>query len=76
MTRPTHDQWMKLVLGAFAVGLAWAAMSAAVHGKVDKAEYRADQARVNQRLDDADSLKRDVRLILCHLQPQTIGCPR
>jgi hypothetical protein len=76
MTRPTHDQWAKLVAAAFAVGLAWAAMSAAVHGKVDRADYDRDQGEVRRRLDTADSLKADVRAIRCHLQPQTIGCPR
>lgn len=76
MTRPTHDQWLRFVLGAFVVGGAWAAMSAAVHSKVDKADYARDSARVERRLDNADSLRSDVRAIRCHLQPLTIGCPK
>lgn len=76
MTRPTQDQWVRLVIGAFLVGIAWKALNASVDGKVNTVDYQRDQAEVKRRLDGADSLKADVRAILCHLQPLTIGCPQ
>lgn len=75
MTRPSQDQWVKIVIGAFLLGGTWVALTSAVSSKVDKADYVRDQTEIRQRLNATDSLRSDVRAIRCYLQPKTIGCP-
>lgn len=69
MTRQTMDTVLKVGGVAFAIGIAWATLTAMVKTKADQSDMLRIEAKV-------DALSADMKLIKCHVVPATLGCPK